>query len=473
MAGRDAPVLSAAVYARISADTDGKSLGVQRQLEDCRKLAADRGWPVGAEYVDNDMSAFSGSPGQAMSRWWPISRPGVRDAVIVYNLDRLHRRPAELEEFVGLCERVGVSQVATVTADIDLGNDDGLFMARIFAAFAAKESGRKSARMRRKLMQNAEQGLPHGSVRAFGYEHDKITLREREAAVVREIVERVLAGAIGAVADGLAQRFRGAPAGGDAGPPPRCGESVLGAHRRAARAPGQMIGTAVWDRDHHRGRARAGVGGVGVAFRDPHPRAAHLCALGDVALRALRGPAVLPSPPPSGRTVPPLCVPESGPDHGGCGRITVVAEPVEELLVDAVLARLDSPPLADALAGKSRGDRDVTALGRRWPPISAAGGTGRAVCRRRHHRAGMDHRPRPDHRPHHRHRTGTRCGHRHHRGRRAGRAPVVRCASTGTASPSIASTPSSTPCSITPSSRRAPLVRTPSTSTASNPAGAL
>jgi DNA invertase Pin-like site-specific DNA recombinase len=74
----------------------------------------------------------------------------------------------ELEAFVALCERVGVSQVATVTADIDLGTDDGLFMARIFAAFAAKESGRKSARIRRKMLQNAEQGLPHGSVRPFG-----------------------------------------------------------------------------------------------------------------------------------------------------------------------------------------------------------------------------------------------------------------------------------------------------------------
>ena len=55
-------VRSAAIYARISADVEGKSLGVQRQLEDCRKLAADRGWPVGAEYVDNDVSAFSGKP---------------------------------------------------------------------------------------------------------------------------------------------------------------------------------------------------------------------------------------------------------------------------------------------------------------------------------------------------------------------------------------------------------------------------
>ncbi|MBX9978662.1 MAG: recombinase family protein, partial [Mycobacterium gordonae] len=193
--GRRVGVESAAIYARISADVEGTGLGVARQLEDCRKLAADRGWPVGDEYVDNDVSAFSGKPRREYARMLADLQSGARDAVIVYNLDRLHRRPVELEEFDALCESVGVRDVATVTADIDLGNDDGLFMARIFAAFAAKESGRKSARIRRKMLQNAEQGLPHGSVRPFGYEPDKITVRSDEAVVVREMVDRYLAGA--------------------------------------------------------------------------------------------------------------------------------------------------------------------------------------------------------------------------------------------------------------------------------------
>ncbi|TDZ97749.1 hypothetical protein CCUG60885_01298 [Mycobacteroides salmoniphilum] len=65
-------------------------------------------------------------------------------------------------------------------------------MARIFAAFAAKESGRKSARMKRKYEQKAAQGLPHGPARAFGYEPDKVTIRETEAAVIRELVAREL-----------------------------------------------------------------------------------------------------------------------------------------------------------------------------------------------------------------------------------------------------------------------------------------
>lgn len=40
----------------------------------------------------------------------------------------------------------------------------------------------------------------------------------------------------------------------------------------------------------------------------------------------------------------------------------MVAQPVEELLTDAVLTRLDSPQLADALNGKARVDADVAAL---------------------------------------------------------------------------------------------------------------
>lgn len=52
----------------------------------------------------------------------------------------------------------------------------------------------------------------------------------------------------------------------------------------------------------------------------------------------------------------------SSPDHGGCGRMTVVAEPLEKLITDAVLARLDSPALADAVAGKAQANPDAAVL---------------------------------------------------------------------------------------------------------------
>jgi len=94
-------------------------LGATGQLEDCRKLAADRGWSVGDEYVDNDVSAFSGNRRRDYERMLADLGSGARNAVIVYNLDRLHRRPAELEEFVTLCERAGADAAGAADPESD------------------------------------------------------------------------------------------------------------------------------------------------------------------------------------------------------------------------------------------------------------------------------------------------------------------------------------------------------------------
>src|SRR5680860_769955 len=108
-------IRSAAVYARISSDVSGEKLGVTRQLEDFRNLAKDRGWVIGEEYVDNDVSAYSGKPRPAYARMIADLQAGTRDAVIVYNLDRLHRRPVELEEFVALCEQLSLIHISEPT----------------------------------------------------------------------------------------------------------------------------------------------------------------------------------------------------------------------------------------------------------------------------------------------------------------------------------------------------------------------
>jgi site-specific DNA recombinase len=52
--------MKACIYARISLDRTGEELGVTRQLEDCRALAAKLDWPIVETYVDNDISASSG-----------------------------------------------------------------------------------------------------------------------------------------------------------------------------------------------------------------------------------------------------------------------------------------------------------------------------------------------------------------------------------------------------------------------------
>ncbi|GMA91928.1 recombinase family protein [Homoserinibacter gongjuensis] len=188
-------VVAAAIYARISRDVTGEGLGVERQLAECRKLAEQRGWTVAEEYVDNDISAYSGKTRPQYERMLQDVAEGRRDAVIAYHTDRLTRRPVELEHFMQVCDTAGMTHFATVTADIDLGNDDGLFMARILGAVAAKESARKSARLRSKARQNAEQGrVSGGGIRPFAYAADRVTVIESEAEVFRDLATRYLAG---------------------------------------------------------------------------------------------------------------------------------------------------------------------------------------------------------------------------------------------------------------------------------------
>lgn len=122
--------LSVAIYARISRDLTGEELGVQRQLQDCRELAAKWGWAVGAEYVDNDRSAYSGKPRPEYLRMLADLKSGARDAVIAWHTDRLHRQPSELETYIDVCEAVKAETRTVRSGALDLATPQGRMVAR-------------------------------------------------------------------------------------------------------------------------------------------------------------------------------------------------------------------------------------------------------------------------------------------------------------------------------------------------------
>ena len=187
-------VVSAGVYARISSDRDGDNLAISRQLADCRALAEGRGWKVVEEYVDSDISAYSGKQRPAYRRLLEEIEAGLVEAVVVYHADRLHRHPRELEDFISLCERTG-TMMATVSGDVDLSTHEGQLMARIQGAVARKASDDMSRRIQRKHEEIAQAGRSSGGgTRPFGYESGHRAVRPAEAAIIRECAERALAG---------------------------------------------------------------------------------------------------------------------------------------------------------------------------------------------------------------------------------------------------------------------------------------
>ena len=360
--------LNAGIYARISSDQDGTALGVTRQLEDCRKLASDRGWLIVDEYVDNDVSAYSGRRRPEYLRMVEDLTSGRINAVVVYNVDRLTRRPIELEEFVRVCEAAGVRDLASVTADLDLGNDDGLFMARVFAAFAAKESGRKSARMKRRNLQSAEQGLPNmgGSNRPFGFEDDRVTINAAEAEVIRTLAARAIAGES---LRSLAKWMNDEGISTVRGNPWRTTSvtTLLTSPRVVGKRSydGQVVADAVWQPILSEDTQAAIVARF-ESRRVVGRRAPRTYALSGM-LRCGKCGHTLYS---QARKDTRRYVCSSGPDHGGCGRLTVVAAPVEELVAEMVLYRLDSPALMTALTAAD-GDGNADELGAQLAALEA------------------------------------------------------------------------------------------------------
>lgn len=177
------------VYLRQSLDRTGEGLAVTRQREDCQKLCDQRGWePV--FYEDNDTSATKGKrPGY--ERLLGDIGASVIGGVVAWDLDRLHRRPIELEHFMELADTHKLA-LATVTGDVDLSTDNGRLFARIKGAVARAEVERKSARQKRAARQSAESGGGWGGRRAFGYRG--LEIYEPEAAALRGAYSSILSG---------------------------------------------------------------------------------------------------------------------------------------------------------------------------------------------------------------------------------------------------------------------------------------
>lgn len=183
-----------AIYVRISLDKGGSALGIERQEEDCRKKADALGWEVVGVYQDNDRSASKAKVRRlGYERMLRDIELGLLDAVLIWDLDRLVRRPMELEQFMELVERKGV-KLANWTGDIDLSTSSGVLMARIKGALAAQEVRRLGERVQRQAQQRAELGLPpkrgrYG--RCYGYTPEWQIVPE-EAEVIRDVYDRVL-----------------------------------------------------------------------------------------------------------------------------------------------------------------------------------------------------------------------------------------------------------------------------------------
>jgi len=338
------------LYARISSDREGDGLGVARQLEDCERLAERRGWEVVGRYVDDDVSAWSGKRRPEYARCLDDLRSGTIEGLLVYDLDRLHRQPKELEDFIDLCKGLQLTNVASVSGDIDLTSADGQFQARILGAVAKKESDDKSRRIRRKHEELALNGkVSGGGSRPYGYDDDRRTIRPAEAAIVRECARRFLAGqSIRSICADLNARAVATVSGGQWSP--QTLRRLLGSARIAGQREhkGEVVANAEW-----RGIiSKTDSATIRARLTDPERRtnkSARRYLLVRLLRCALCGESLIARPRSGGQR---RYVCAKGPGMSGCGHLYITADEAEAWVLDAVFFRLDSPELAAAINGR-------------------------------------------------------------------------------------------------------------------------
>lgn len=191
--------MRAAIYTRISLDqrkgTEQEGLGVQRQLDECLKLADHLGWEVVAQFQDNDTSAYAKRkkrPGY--EALLDAMKNGEVQAVLCWHTDRLYRRVGDLERLIDIADNQHVEIRTVQGGDLDLSNSTGKMVARILASVANAESEHKGERHKASNVQKAARGDWQTGARPFGYTLKTGEPLEPEATAFRQAVADVLAG---------------------------------------------------------------------------------------------------------------------------------------------------------------------------------------------------------------------------------------------------------------------------------------
>lgn len=238
--------MRAAIYARISVQDDA-STSIERQLADCRALLQARQWTPAGEYVDVDVSAYSGVRRPEFERM--LEELDAFDVIVFWKVDRLARSALAFQQVMSKTLARDVA-LTSCTEPLDLSSPVGRAMAGVISVFAELESATISLRVRSSHRYRVSLGLHRAGKPPFGWRSERgadgprLVLNEEQAPVLREAVRRVLAGeSCGPVSRDLGVRnlwrklrephlagwstHNGEIIRGEDGLPLRCGEPLL------------------------------------------------------------------------------------------------------------------------------------------------------------------------------------------------------------------------------------------------------
>ncbi len=180
------------IYTRVSHKSDKRILSTAGQEARCRERVGKVGAELGQVFTDPARSAWN--PKVARPGWDDLMarlEAGESDGVVVFDLPRFARRPADGERLIAAAER-GLS-ILDDGSEYDLTTASGKKNFRDNLNGAAYYSDMISESSRRGKQYKASQGEVDCR-RSFGFCADGVTVDESEAAIIRDHARRLLAG---------------------------------------------------------------------------------------------------------------------------------------------------------------------------------------------------------------------------------------------------------------------------------------
>jgi site-specific DNA recombinase len=190
--------LTVALYCRVSTDEQAEhGFSIDDQKERLAAYCASQGWTDYEFYIDDGYSGTT-TDRPELNRLIRHVRAGRIKTVVVYKLDRLSRRQKDaLYLLEDVFEANGVA-FKSATEPFDTSTPLGKAMLGILAVFAQLERDTIMERTRAGKRQRTRKGLWYGGVVPYGYQYSpetqELTVVPEQAALVREIFQRVLKG---------------------------------------------------------------------------------------------------------------------------------------------------------------------------------------------------------------------------------------------------------------------------------------
>lgn len=182
------------LYARLSKDRNGTRKAVERQLEDCRELVERLGGVVTHVFVDNDTSAFTGAPRPEYQRLKLALENGDIDAAASWKFDRLNRKVTESFEYWKLFETTLRPTYTVLSGQITDASASTFEQYMNSGVRGEGEVRVMCERVQRAKLQSARAGKFGGGNRPFGFTNDGMSIVPEEAAVLHQMADRLLNG---------------------------------------------------------------------------------------------------------------------------------------------------------------------------------------------------------------------------------------------------------------------------------------